>query len=43
MYVLNMSVKHLGKNNLEKINKNVKDINFKLKELNNKKERFMTR
>ena len=35
-YVLNMSFKQLGKNNLEKINKNVKDINFKLKELNNK-------
>ena len=35
-YVLNMTFKQLGKNNLEKINKNVKDINFKLKELNNK-------
>jgi len=35
-YVLNMSFKQLGKNNLEKINKNVKDINFKLKELHNK-------
>jgi DNA topoisomerase-2 len=35
-YVLNMSFKQLGKNNLEKINKNIKNINFKLKELYNK-------
>jgi DNA topoisomerase-2 len=35
-YVLTMSFKQLGKNNLEKINKTVKDINLKLKELNNK-------
>ena len=35
-YVLTMSFKQLGKNNLEKINKSVKDINLELKELNNK-------